>query len=248
MSCEPLFVLDQLRKLGPFFVLRTGVRSEPLRSSGTQAAWRPVADLLDDTPSGARRIDHLIDEVHDRLTGTGQPPPGTKPWIAASILQLGWAARLTSIYAGSLALGAAVPDVAASTAYYRLLGYGRVELGVEEPVALDAETGWKHITDDHLYPLGEAIQRRIRLGRRLLDGNIASALSGSLAMLARAGHAPLEALIDQPWASPPGIASLGSWQQSPAGPRYTRTTCCGYDRLPQGSRCRDCGRNRRGRP
>jgi hypothetical protein len=219
--------------MGLFFVLRTDC-------GGTTAGWRQVTDLIEGTPGGARQLDELIDGVADRLSTDDQRLVATQRWIAASVLQLGWAAHLTSIYAGSLALGGTVPDLAATNVYYRPLGSGRFELGVDSPVALDAQSSWRRLSQDHLDPLADAIRRQVRIGRRLFHGNVASALAGSLATIARAGYAPLDTIVNQPWARPPDLSTHGRWIAGTDGPRYTRTTCCGYEQLPQGNRCGDC--------
>jgi hypothetical protein len=224
------FVLDRLASLGPFFTLRTNCLNDG-------PGWRPVTDCLTDCADGDGVIGDLVAGVAGRLASG---PPMRKRWIAASVLQLGWAARLVSVYAGSLALGAAVPDLASGSLFLRPLGQGRIELGVEHLVALDAEPAWEALYDGHLVQLGIAIRRQVRIGWRLLDGNIGSALAGALDTLHRQGLVPLDHLVTQPWSCPEGIARLGGWHQSDGGLRYLRTTCCGYEQLPLGSRCGDC--------
>jgi hypothetical protein len=234
VSVDGCFAFERLAPFGSFFTLRTdGVDG----SSG----WRPVSACLDDTPRGRQVLGRLVDRVGTRLSGPEVPLPRAKRWIAASVLQLGWAARLTSLYIGSSALGAAAPDLAATALSYRELGHGGIEFGVASPTPVDASMAWRRLYDDHLALLASAIRRQVRVGQRLLDGNIASALAGSIGSLARQRCAPLEILVTQPWSCPTPMAKLGSWRATPVGLSFRRTTCCGYEQLPQGSPCGDCG-------
>jgi hypothetical protein len=221
---EP-FALDRLAPLGPFFTLRTNCLSDGL-------GWRRVTDCLTGGAHGDQFIGDLGAGVADRLSGSGPPIPARDRWIAASVLQLGWAAHLTSVYAGTLAVGAPVPDMAADSLFVRSPGNGRIELGVERPVALDAEGAWTALYEGHLVPLGLAFRRQVRIGWRLLDGNIGSALAGALGTIHRHGLAPLDNLVNRPWNSPSAIARIGAWHASD-GLNYQRTTCCGYEKLPQ---------------
>ncbi len=220
------FRLNELCAVSPYFALTPG-------DQATKRGWRPVAVMLTDTPEAVVRLDGAIDNVAARLGAQTR-------WVAASIFYQGWAARLTSVYAGSLALGSAVPDLAAERLHYRLGPSGPVEFLADPLIALDPDQAWRRIIDDHLRPMAEALQRRVRIGRRLLDGNIASSMAGSLATLARAGHGPLDTLIHRPWAQLEDLAPYGRWMVTKDGPRYVRNTCCGYERLPEHRRCGDC--------
>lgn len=225
MTGGPVFRLGELARINAFFAL-ADLRAGAL---GADPAWRPVGELLGDDAG----IDRLVDQVAVRLDTTER-------WIAASILYLGWAEHLTSVYAGSIVLGGAVPDLAAVNLGYRTGQGGRLELGADRLAAVDATTGWRRLVDDHLCPLGDAVRRRVRIGRRLVEGSVASALAGSLAALDRAGLASLDELVTRQWAQPADVLPYGRWVGTDDGPRYARTTCCGYERLPQGSRCGDC--------
>jgi ferric iron reductase protein FhuF len=220
------FQLNQLPATNPYFALTPG-------DQATGPGWQPVSRLLADTPKAATRLDAAIHNVAARL--------GTRTrWVAASILYQGWASRLTSIYAGALSVGSTVPDLAAERLRYRLAPTGPVELAAHPLIGLDPDHAWRRIIDDHLHPLADAVRRQAQIGRRLLDGNIASSMAGSLTTLARTGQAPLATLIDRPWAQPEDLAPYGEWTVSAEGPRYVRNTCCGYEQLSEGWRCGDC--------
>ena len=116
---EAQFRLAELARIGPYFALL----------DGSDAGFEPVTALIAETGQGAARLGERIDDASARL-GTAQP------WIAASMLYQGWAARLTSIYAGSAALDGAIPDLSAASgqnARVRLLW--RATLQPRHPVA-----------------------------------------------------------------------------------------------------------------
>jgi hypothetical protein len=228
---HPFFAFDRLAALGGYFPLEPGVPTD----DGHE--WRPVRVLLDQPAA----LDAAIERVAVRL-GTRERP------IAASILLQGWAARLTSVYAGSVVLHAAVPDLAIERLHYHQPQTGPIGLALNTPVAVDPTTGWQRIVRDHLDPLIDAIRGRVRIARRLLWGNTASAFAGSLGSLARSGHAHLHDLVRQPWANPPELAGLGNWATTEGGLRFARTTCCGFERLPGRDRCGDCTLTWRTRP
>jgi hypothetical protein len=206
-----------LAAIGPFFALAVGAPAPE------GPGWRPASSL------GGRE---WVDWGTARL---GSPDRV----VAASLLYQGWAARLTSIYAGSIVLCGGAPDLSAGGLWYRYPpGGGAIDLCVARLSLLSPGAAWRRIADDNLAPLAEAVRREVRVGRRLLWGNVASAMAGSLAAVARAGLARLDDLIAAPWASPPELAALGSWTALPL--RFRRTTCCLYERLPGAGRCGDC--------
>lgn len=212
---------DRLAGIGAYFALRLDVPD-----AGRD--WRPVTDLL--TQPAA--LDTAIDRVAARL-GTSDRV------IAASVLQQGWAARLTSVYTGTLTLGLPTPDLAAEQLHYHQPPTGPVDLALPQPVTFGPGPAWQHITA-HLDELHDALRTRVRIARRLLWGNTAAAFAGSLRTLDRTGHARLDRLVRQPWANPPQLVSLGHWAPTPDGPTYLRRTCCGLERLPDRDPCRGC--------
>ena len=222
MHTEVPFRLAELTAVGPYFALR------PAQEAG-DGDWQPVAAAV----TAVDRLAERIDLIAARLGGASR-------WIAASVFYQGWAARLTSIYTGSIVLGGAVPDLGMDRLRVSFPVSGPAELLAAQLVAVDIDTGWRRLTDDHLSPLAAAVRRQVRIGSQLLRGNLAAALAGSLSALARGGQAALPELVSRPWAQPPGLAGCGQWLAAADGPRYYRTTCCGLDQLPGGGRCGDC--------
>jgi ferric iron reductase protein FhuF len=211
-----LIQVGELAGIGPYFALCAG-RPDPA------VGWEPVTGSA---------VCGLIDGS-----------PVAPPWIAASLLYQGWAARLTSVYVGSLQLAGQAPDLSMSRLHYRKARESPVELLAWPLTAVDADDGWRRLLDDHLEPLAAAIRRHVRIGRHLLLGNVASAMAGSLAALERAGYAQLDELTTRTWAQPRELARSGRWIATPGGLRYARRTCCGYVQLLGGGRCGDCSLN-----
>jgi hypothetical protein len=223
---QPGIPLRELAGIGPFFALSTG-------PTDARSGWRRASALIGD----AEVLRGAVNGVAARLGGG-------RRWIAASLFYQAWAAQLTSVYAGSAALCGAVPDLRADRLFYRPRRSGPVELAAAPPLeAVSVEAGWRHMHDDHLVLLAEAIRRHVRIGRYLLLGNEASALAGSLTVLASARGESVQALLGHDWARPAELAPAGRWMSAPGGPRFARTTCCGYELVDGGGRCGDCSLN-----
>jgi hypothetical protein len=222
---QPGIPLPELAGIGPFFTLSTG-------PTDACSGWRRASALIGD----ADVLRGAIDGVAARL-GSG------KRWIAASLFYQAWAAQLTSVYAGSAALCGAVPDLRADRLFYRPCRSGPSELAATPLESVSVEAGWRHMHADHLVLLAEAIRRYVRIGRYLLLGNEASALAGSLTVLASARGESVQTLLGHAWARPAELAPAGHWMPAPDGPRFARTTCCGYEVLDGAGRCGDCSLN-----
>jgi iron complex transport system ATP-binding protein len=233
MTGLPASARDQLSQMNPGFIL-------PGASQDAGPAWVPVIALLADAPNAGYLLDEAVSLVARRLQTT-------ESWIAASILFEGWAARLTSLYAGTIILGTIVPDLSATRVEFRVGSSGRVQLTAADLVPVDIATGWHRLYDGHLDLVAQALRRRVRIGRQFLDSAVAAALAGSLTTAARAAPGSLDILITQPWAQPPQVRPHGRWMADPSGLRYLRDTCCGYQRVPDGGPCRSCPLNGRGR-
>ncbi|MFI6647875.1 (2Fe-2S)-binding protein [Streptomyces sp. NPDC050529] len=213
---------------GGFFTLRTG---PPVPGDG----HRPLARLYagEGAPLTAR-----IDTVAQRL-GTSERR------VAASVAQLGLAARLWSIALGPAAVTGGFPALRAGSLYWDPCSAAPDDLW---PAAVEILPGSasrirEAVQYGHLEPLGAAIRRDTPVPVRLLWGNAGSALAGAVRQLivwARAhGRADVAArtralaaeLFDHP-----DLRDTGA----PHGPGFRRNTCCLYYRLPGGGLCGDC--------
>lgn len=217
--------MAELNRLGLYFALR---RLDAGDESSTRP-FLPARGLLADPAA----LDAWLAPTAERLDADD-------PLVVASTAQLDWATRLVSIHAASVELAGVAPDLAADRVSYRF-GFGPAELAVDDVVALDPATSWRRLWDDHLEPLAAVLRERANLTMRLARGNVASALASSLTALFREDVAPYADLVARPWASPPELDGLGSWYVGSEGlPRFRRTTCCLYEKIPGAPRCGDC--------
>jgi ferric iron reductase protein FhuF len=216
--------------VGPFFVLATGAQCR---------AW-PLA------------AQQYLAGLGDAVTAAGQRLGTSQERVAASIMQLGYAARLWSPVLGCALLHGIVPDLAD----LRVEFGPPVRLGVPEPTgwqvtpaggqeaepalgaARTAALSYHAVVEQHLEPLARGIP--VKIAKGLLLGNAASALTGALGELARArpglgpaARALAAELLDT------GLLR-GSGDLTGSGLEFLRRSCCLYYRVPGGGLCGDC--------
>lgn len=210
-------ILRQTSALGPFFATVEG----PLPDG-----FRPLREL-----AGAEFWERRINEVGHRLRTE-------EPRVAASVAQLGLAARLWSVALGTAALAGVVPELGPDRAYWRLPKGGTLELWVPDVRSGEpAETLHAVVVTENLAPIAAAIRSVTPVAERLLWGNAASALAGVLRVLGPAGPAARARAVRL-------VGELLEWPPlrgggGPAG-AFRRTTCCLYYRVPGGGLCGDC--------
>ncbi|UUS34127.1 (2Fe-2S)-binding protein [Streptomyces changanensis] len=202
-------------------------------------ATAPVPAAPAAGPKGGGGVPPLVARVARVAERLGAP----EYRVAASIAQLGLAARLWSVTLGSAALYGVVPDVTPASLHWdparstpEDLWWAGTATRPGTPAALR-----EVVQDGHLVPLGEALRAAGPVSARLLWGNAGSALGGAVRELtgwARrhgrpevAGRAAELAagLLDHP--------DLGGVLD---GPALRRRTCCLYYRCPGGGLCGDC--------
>jgi ferric iron reductase protein FhuF len=158
--------------IGPFFALGLDAGSD----------GQPVARLYRTRPDGP-----------GVLLARGNGPLATaEPRVAASIAQLGYAARLWSPVLGSALLTSVVPDLAS----LQVVG-SQPDAGAPTVLALSELRGWlaadpaqvaklgyRAVVQAHLEPLARALSGQVAAG--LLWGNAASAMAGALGVLVTA--------------------------------------------------------------
>ncbi|MFE9556725.1 (2Fe-2S)-binding protein [Streptomyces sp. NPDC006703] len=214
--------------VGGFFALRTGPATH---------SYVPLASLYAGrtAPLTAR-----IDTVAARL---GAPERRT----AASIAQLGLAARLWSIALGPAVLHGVLPDLAPDRLYW--------DGGRSSPDDLLLAPGARSrqataeglvevVLDGHLAPLADAVRRDTEVSHGLLRGNAGSALAGAVRELhawARKTNRPEVAERAQALGAEllahPQLADAGTLL---AGGAFRRGSCCLFYRCPGGGLCGDC--------
>ncbi|MEU3569703.1 (2Fe-2S)-binding protein [Kitasatospora sp. NPDC036755] len=244
----------RLAAVGPYFALGTSPAGRP------PEGFRPLAELYGtgpDAPLAARL------RVVARRLGTGEPR------VAASILHLGLAARFWSVGLGSAVLLGTVPTL--EDAWMRIPDQGPLDLWTPpEPARTDpirtesartesarpdaatlADRLHETVLLGQLEPLAATVRAAAPLSPRLLLGNAASALGGTLRVLD--AHAPGAArpLVAELLDREP-LAGSGTLRTGPYGTAFRRNSCCLYYRVgPGAGLCGDCcfstppGRGRR---
>ncbi|MFJ6465473.1 (2Fe-2S)-binding protein [Streptomyces sp. NPDC091387] len=179
-----------------------------------------------------------IDTVAERL-GTSERR------VAASVAQLGLAARLWSTALGPAALSGRFPDLRAENLHWDPRQQAPDDLWTESAELLPgtADRIRDVVQYGHLGPLAEAVRRDTAVSSRLLWGNAGSALAGAVRQLigwARTHGRPDVAARTRTLAAElfdhPALRDTGA----PHGPGFRRRTCCLYYRGPGGGLCGDC--------
>lgn len=200
--------------LGAHFAFETG---DAARAAGS---WRPLSALLDGSPALGERYEKT-------RVALAPGAAGEVPWrVAVSVGHLALVARWLC------------PTIAAAVFGYRLdleSAYWQPVLGVM-PLMLpvDAITPGSSIGDVLDGPI-EMLRERtsaFSLSRKILDGNVASAVNGAVMSIARVRPDLTEDAI-----------SVGRAVLSTVGPDFRRASCCLiYQISPAGqpSYCGDC--------
>ncbi|MET8546603.1 (2Fe-2S)-binding protein [Kitasatospora sp. NPDC004799] len=226
----------RLAAVGPYFALDTSADGTP------PEGFRPLAELYGtgpDAPLAAR-----LRVVAQRL-GTAELR------VAASILHLGLAARFWSVGLGSAVLLGSVPTL--ERAWVRIPDQGPLDLWTPaepaRPTARPtagptagplADQLHRAVLLGQLEPLAEAVRAAAPLSARLLLGNAASALAGTLRVLDAHAPGPARALVAELLDRPP-LAGSGTLRTGPRGTAFRRNSCCLYYRVgPGAGLCGDC--------
>lgn len=187
---------------------------------------------------GAAPLTARIDTVAERL---GTP----ERRVAASVAQLGLAARLWSAALGPAALAGRFPDLRAEFLHWDPAGQAPDDLWTVSAASLPGTAARVRevVLRGHLEPLADAVCRDTGISPRLLWGNAGSALAGAVRQLtgwARAQGRPDVAARARALAAElfddPALRDTGA----PHGPGFRRRTCCLYYRTPGGGLCGDC--------
>jgi hypothetical protein len=188
--------------------------------------WRPFAELLDPGVVAERVA------VSRRALGAmaGLDPQALPERVVASVLMLGWAARLASPPLAAALSGGGVPDVGPDALWWRPVPGGPLPLAVRAAGTRPAAELFDVVLG-LVAPLAEVFRARFRLSPQVLWGNVASALGGAAGQLGAGAWPVVAELLTRPPLA--GMASVG-----PAGLR--RRNCCLYYRIPGGGTCGDC--------
>ncbi|GAA3716783.1 (2Fe-2S)-binding protein [Streptomyces tremellae] len=233
--------LDALTAAGPFFAVAAHGADGPPPGR----PWRPLSEVVTDPAVLPRRID----EVRAHLAGAaGQPADGVERRVAASVAHLGLVARVLSPFFALAALGCTPRVPTLSGLYWIPVPGGAFPLSL--PRASLAGRGGAvpesaaPVLDGLVAPLTEAVAG-LRVPRRTLWGNAASAVNGARAALVAAlPHAgDLAARTARVFLEHPALR--GTFEDSGGAAPFRRRSCCLiYRALPGTDRaaavCGDC--------
>lgn len=237
------------------------------------AGTAPVASDTSIVPDDGALIacDALIDDAEWLkmiITKTGDVLGTDDPMVAASLFIQSYSYRVLTLAIACATTSGVVPDSSASSMAIGLKN-GRVSLVayteptvlvLKEPsrdvsltlrdpaqMALLFDFTYTRAIEQHLARLIDSTRSSIRVGERLLWGNVAA----SMAVAFRTMEGCLGDWVQDAGNyfvshSPAPLQGLGSFLVLERGERrgwfWERTNCCLYDRLPGNIRCSDCSR------
>ncbi|MEO3785322.1 (2Fe-2S)-binding protein [Actinocorallia sp. B10E7] len=219
-------VMAEISTISGYFHLYTGPGD---------ASWRPLTDLLTDVSALERRIAHTLDLLEI-----------DEPRVGASLVQQGLASRLWSPVFGAAVLCGRVPAWTPDRLLWRDVPSGPMPLRLPDPqIRTDVDLAEALYGDvvSFLEPLADLLRSTVKISPRLLWDNAASALAGTVQVLAwwRPSHAAAAISLGR------RVLALGHLQASdrllepsPGRPSFTRTGCCLYYRVPGSGKCSDC--------
>jgi hypothetical protein len=201
-------VFAELASVGEYFAVEVGPSDSP-----------SLAELH----AGGRVLDERVANVARQL-GTSERR------VAASIMFQGLAARLWSPVVGAAAMGIDVPALDPRTTHW---AGGRLNTA-------NGALGGKptDVLDQHLEPLVTTIKTTTRISAKILWGNAASALVGTVKVLLTARPEAIGTELRDQLLRDERLAGTGHFDESGAG--FRRTTCCLFYRVPNGGLCGDC--------
>lgn len=228
-------VLDDVATIGPFFAAEGH-----LAKNGPRAPWRRMAELVEDADCLTARIHGVREALAESV---GRSPDTVELRVAASVAQLGLVARLLSPVLGAALTARVVPDVTLDAVWWQPV------LGRPFPLSLPLpgtgeERATRAVVDGPVSELTEAVAATVSVSRRVLWGNVASAINSAVTLVT-AARAELsyraETLAATLLEEPPlrGTASVGVTP----GSRFRRHSCCLIYRVAPdaaGAVCGDC--------
>ena len=236
-------LLDRLAALGPFFAVH-------VHDAGSPAAppWRHCSELVDDPAVLRGRVDGARAHL---AAGAGRPVRDVERRVAASVVHLGVTARLLS---PSLALatlvGPTAPPLDLDCLWWQDVVGGAFPLSVGSDRLPPVRLGHPADPDRWAGALVEGPLRALvgaaaafSVSPRLLWGNVASAVSGTVAALVAAApdHAGPARHLARAVLRQPALRDAGSGM--PGGPAFRRRSCCLIYRVaptPRPALCGDC--------
>ena len=231
-------LLAELATLGPFFAVQTHCPGGEV-----PAPWQPLDTLLGSATALAARIGAVRDSL---AAAAGRPASRIELRVAASVAQLGIAARLISPVLGSAVLGVPLGIDAGQARWIPATG-GPFPLSLTLPGG--AAPGCPPSTAEAIRPLTELLAGPVRalvgmtapmVSRRVLWGNAGSAINGAAFMIstARPPLRPRAIRLSQAALRFPELA--GGYRGQPTT-SFQRRSCCLIYRIAENPQyCGDC--------
>lgn len=216
-----------------------------------EAGWCSCAELVADRHALQRTATAGADK-HSAATA-GADSKGGDEMVAASLFVQSYAFKVAAVPVAAFAVGLPIPLPRLKDTTVRPLA-GRIK-GVHYDQATtlaspgDAAALAEALFGDHLEPLTAALRDEVRLGERLVWGNIATSVATAFRAIEGAARdrndiqeqeavrdaAPVLFAASEQW-----TASTGRFEFLGTGWFWTRTSCCLYYRQSSGRRCDDC--------
>jgi hypothetical protein len=242
-------LLAELAEFGPFFAVQTH-----RAGAAPPAPWQPLDTLIGSATALATRISAVRDSL---AAAAGCPASQVELRVAASVAQLGIAARLISPVLGSAVLGVPLHIDAGQARWVPALGRP-----FPLSLALPGDAGppgrpQPAAIAEAVRPLTGLLAGPVRalldmtapmVSRRVLCGNVGSAINGAATVIsaARPPLRPRAIRVSTAALRFPGLA--GSYRGQPTT-SFQRRSCCLIYRIPGNPQyCGDCILTARQRP
>lgn len=224
--------------VGPFFVV------DVLRP---EQRWPPLSEFADHPDGLAGRVAATLESPLLQPLHRGTPHAVVLR-IAASVAFLGLAARLISPAIGSALCAGIAPAMSWDQLHWRPTRTGVVPLacGPVEGRAIDpgSATNTALLSDsvDRVLDLGTTVADRYGLSDRIVQGNVASAITGAAVAVARSGRCTARAAghLTTALLGQPGMAGSGSLVGPDGTAQHLRRNSCCLLYRAVGGLCGDC--------
>ena len=235
----------ELAGLGPFFAVESHAAG-----AAPPPPWLPMADLVGD---GAALTDRVRSVRAALAVASSQAPEDVELRVAASVTQLGIAARLISPVLGAAVTFGAVLHLDLEDVWWQPALGGAFPLSIPQQPSLDTSAAaagspsaelaagiGRTLLDGPIAALVTAVLNAFPISTQILWGNVASAVNGAATMITqRPELAPQAQAVAAGLLSQPVLSAT----HAGAGPRFRRRSCCLIYRISPAGRdalCADC--------
>lgn len=224
-------VLDAVQARAPYLRCTTGA------VAGADG-WLSCADLIADT-----------DALHEQIAASAEGRGTDDMQVLASLWVQSYTFRVPSIAVAAWALGLPVPTVAAEHTLVHVSRNRPAEVAVTVDTIdqVDAATLVARVVDEHLAPFVAAVRAGVKVGERLLWGNVATSLAAifrSVHGLGPHGDPAVRQRAGELFGAAPDLAALGAFATievpGALGWWWDRSNCCLWYQIPGNEMCEDC--------